>query len=154
MKKVLFTVLAAAATLAACNKAEVATPVANDEARVVKFETKNLYSFDTKTGSAFAANGQVALYAGAPIYSYHQPYTIGTITDHAGSLTGTTIKWGAEQLGTNNATDFLALYPYEANYDNQKALTAAAPNMAFAITEDEYYSFFAFFNKPFCLIIG
>ena len=142
MKKILFVLCAAAATMVACNKAEVAAPVANDDARVVKFETQNLYSFDTKTGSAFAADRHVALYAGSPISSYHQDYTIGTITEHAGTLTGSSIKWGAEQLGTETATNFLALYPYSADDAGQVAFSEASPNLAFNINEDEYASYF------------
>ena len=59
MKKLFFVLCAAAATLVACNKAEVAAPVANDNARVVKFAAENLYEFETK-----AITGSVGIWAG------------------------------------------------------------------------------------------
>ena len=112
MKKILFVLCAAAATLVACNKAEVAAPVANDDARVVKFSTRNLYSFETK--AAMAANSQVSIFAGAPINANNQLYTVGTMPDGdtPGSLTGTSIKWGLEQMGTSTESPFYAIYPY------------------------------------------
>ena len=113
MKKLFFVLCAAAATLAACNKAEVAAPVANDNARVVKFETANLYSFDTKT--AIAADTHVGIYATSPATGgANADYTVGTMPSaDPGTLTGSAIQWGVTQVGTNTSSKFFAMYPYE-----------------------------------------
>lgn len=105
MKKLFFVLCAAAATLVACNKAEVAAPVANDNARVVKFAAENLYEFETK-----AITGSVGIWAGDPINANNQSYTIS-----GSSLTGSSILWGIEQAGTNNPSEFFAMYPYDSD---------------------------------------
>ena len=139
MKKTFILLLAAAAAFAACQKADVATPVADDSARVVKFSANNLYSFDTKSGSAFAAGEYVSVYAGSPIYASNVKYTIGTITEHAGSLTPTVennvIKWGAEQFGTATATKFLAIYPWA-----ESRSIAENGTLDYDIANDEEYA--------------
>ncbi|MBR6456997.1 MAG: fimbrillin family protein [Bacteroidales bacterium] len=142
MKKLFVAILAAAAVLAACNKTEVKTPV-SDEARVVKFGVTNFYSFETK--AALAVSGHVAIYAGAPINALNCDYTVATMPTAepaaAGTLNGTAIKWGVEQMGTDTDTKFFAMYPYENvtardNFDQSHALTyeieATAESEAYA----------------------
>ena len=124
MKKILFALCAAAVTMVACNKAEVASPIANDDARVVKFETQNLYSFDTK---AVMGSGNVGIWAGSPINTNNASYTIdGT------NLTGSSILWGIEQLGTTTPSYFFAKYPYNEG----DSFTHSTGALAFAIRTD------------------
>lgn len=115
MKKIFLTIIAVAATLVACNKAEVAPVNANDDARIVKFNVTNNYAFETKT--AIAASSHVAIYAGEPINFANQDYTVGSMPTAepaaAGTLSGSSIKWGVEQVGTETNTKFFAMYPYE-----------------------------------------
>ena len=129
MKKIFVAILAAAAVLTACNKAEIKTPV-SDEARVVKFGVTNFYSFETK--AALAASSHVAIYAGAPINVKNADYTVATMPTAepaaAGTLNGSSILWGVEQMGTDTDTKFFAMYPYENvtardNFDLSHALT-------------------------------
>ena len=129
MKKIFVAILAAAAVFAACNKAEIKTPV-SDEARVVKFGVTNFYTFETK--AALAASSHVAIYAGAPINLTNRDYTVATMPvaepATAGTLSGSSILWGIEQVGTNTNTKFFAMYPYENvtardNFDQSHALT-------------------------------
>ena len=103
MKKILFVLCAAAATLVACNKAEVATPD-NTGDRVVRFQAENLYAFETK-----AMSGNVGIWAGSPINTNNASYTID-----GSNLTGSSILWGIEQLGTATPSYFFAKYPYGA----------------------------------------
>ena len=112
MKKILFALCTAAVTMVACNKAEVAAPIANDDARVVKFETQNLYSFDTK--AAMAAESRVSIFAGAPINVSNANYTVSSMpgVGTSGELTGSAIQWGLEQMGTSTTSPFFAIYPY------------------------------------------
>lgn len=120
MKKILAAVLAAAAVFAACSKNEAVQE--NPEARVVKFGVTNFYSFETKT--AIAASSHVAVYAGAPINVKNADYTVASMPTAdpaaAGSLSGSSILWGVEQIGTETNTAFFAMYPY-ASSDERNA---------------------------------
>ncbi len=120
MKKILFVLCAAAATLVACNKAEVITQL--DNSRVVKFSVSNLYSFETKAaGDAIGTdntNNKVAVYAGTPIAStWSSPvlgrYDVGAITSNAGELSGESLLWGVGQGNTDS--NFFAFYPVAAD---------------------------------------
>lgn len=137
MKKIIFALCAAAATLVACNKAEVSTPLANGDARVVKFETTNLYSFDTKV--AIDANTHVGIYATSPA-------TGGANADYAvvslpttepvanGTLSGSAIQWGVTQVGTDTPSKFFAMYPYE-NTSERNSFDAEHP-ITYTIDDD------------------
>ena len=109
MKKILFALCAAAVTLVACNKAEVASPIANDDARVVKFEAKNLYTFDTKS---MDDNQTVGIWA-SDLSATNVQYTIGTDgSTRTLSTSSSPILWGVEQAGSTTTSDFFAVYPY------------------------------------------
>ena len=144
MKKILFILCSAAATLVACNKAEVVTPVANDDARVVKFETKNLYSFDTKAGEAIDASKSVAIYADNLESASNVAYTVGTMPNADpttnGTLTGTSIKWGITQMGTTNNTKFFAMYPHASSTERDNFSTST--DLAYNINDEEYAKYF------------
>lgn len=101
MKKSFILILAAAATLVACQKSQVVTPKENN--RLVKFTTENLYQFDTK-----AMTGSVKVWAGSPINS-NSEYSIS-----GSNLTGGSLLWGVEQAGTTTPSYFFAKYPYVA----------------------------------------
>lgn len=114
MKKIFIAVLAVAATLTACNKAEIQAPV-SDASRVVKFTAENLYSFDTK--AAMAVDGEVSIFAGNPINVANKHYKItsmdpGTLGKASGE---TDIEWGIEQIGTDTETPFYAIFKYESD---------------------------------------
>ena len=143
MKKIFVAILAAAAVFTACNKTEVVKAPISDEARVVKFGVTNFYTFETK--AALAASSHVAIYAGAPINVTNRDYTVATmpVAEPAadGTLSGSSILWGIEQMGTNTDTKFFAMYPYENvtardNFDQSHALTyeieATAESEAYA----------------------
>lgn len=102
MKKIFIAVLAVAAALTACNKAEIQAPV-SDASRVVKFTADNFYTFETK---AAMESGTVGIWAGAPINANNQTYTIS-----GSNLTGNSILWGIEQAGTTTPSYFFAMYP-------------------------------------------
>ncbi|MBP5172601.1 MAG: hypothetical protein J6037_02730 [Bacteroidales bacterium] len=142
MKKIFAAILAVAAVFTACQKSEIKTPV-SDEARVVKFGMTNFYAFETK--AALAASSHVAIYAGAPINLTNRDYTVATMPTAepaaAGTLNGSSILWGVEQMGTDTDTKFFAMYPYENvaardNFDQSHALTyeieATAESEAYA----------------------
>ena len=137
MKKVFLIAAAAVATLAACNKAETPGQV-NEASRIVKFQVTNNYSFQTK--AEIAANSQVAIYAGDPINASNQAYTVGTMPTTepaaAGTLTGSSIEWGIEQIGTSTATKFFAMYPYASSAERD-AFNATTP-LAYTIDNEEY----------------
>ena len=128
MKRYLFLAALAAAAFVSCNKAEVETPNVPDANRVVKFVTENLYSFDTK--AALAVNGHVAIYASAPINVKNADYTVATMPTKdpaaAGTLSGSSILWGIEQIGTTTNSTFFAMYPY-ASSDERNAFDAEHP---------------------------
>ena len=128
MKRYLFLAALAAAAFVSCNKAEVETPNVPDANRVVKFVTENLYSFDTK--AALDVNGHVAIYAGAPINVKNADYTVATMPTAepaaAGTLSGSSILWGVEQIGTSTNTTFFAMYP-RAVSDERNAFDAEHP---------------------------
>lgn len=135
MKKIFLFVLAAA-TLLACNKAEVPTRV-NDEARVVKFQVNNLYSFGTK--AAINAGSSVAVYASAPINASNVAYTVATMPTAEpanGTLSGTTIEWGIEQIGTTTPSTFFAMYPHAVS-DERNAFNTTTP-LPYTIDNEEY----------------
>lgn len=125
MKRILFAAAFAAMALVSCDRAEVDAPKASDASRVVKFVTQNLYSFDTK--AALAVDGHVAIYAGAPINVKNADYTVATMPTAdpaaAGTLTGNSILWGIEQIGTTTNTKFFAMYPRETS-DERNAFDA------------------------------
>lgn len=127
MKKLVLALAVAAAALCACTKAENPAYV-SDEARVVKFSMGNFYSFNTR--AAIAASAHVAIYANAPINAYNKDYTVGTMPSAepaaAGTLTGSSILWGAEQIGTATSSKFFAMYPY-ASSDDRNAFDAEHP---------------------------
>lgn len=130
MKKSFIIFLAAAATLCACNKEEVSAPSVSDNARVVKFTTQNLYSFDTK---AMAQNEKISVFAGSPITdATNKPYTITALPGaESGTLSGTGILWGIEQMGTDNPAPFYAIYPYESD---GRSSFAVGTNLAWTIS--------------------
>lgn len=142
MKKIFVTIIAAAAALVACEKAEITTPV-NDEARIVRFNVTNTYNFETK--AAIAASSHVAIYAGAPINLTNQDYTVGAmptaVPAAAGTLSGSAIKWGIEQVGTTTNTKFFAMYPY-ANETDRNTFDAdhTLPYAIDATDESEEYA--------------
>ncbi len=137
MKKVFLIAAAAVATLAACNKAETPGQV-NEASRIVKFQVTNNYSFQTK--AEIGAGSQVAIYAGDPINASNQAYTVGAMPTTepaaAGTLTGSSIEWGIEQIGTSTATKFFAMYPY-ASSTERDAFNATTP-LAYTIDNEEY----------------
>lgn len=142
MKKIFAVIFAAAAVLAACNKTEFKAPV-SDGARVVKFGVTNFYSFDTK--AALAASSHVAIYAGAPINVKNADYTVATMPTAepaaSGTLSGSSILWGVEQMGTATNTKFFAMYPRETS-DANNAFDAEHP-LPYAIeasAESEAYA--------------
>lgn len=110
MKKILFILCAAAATLVACNKAEVAAPVANSS-RIVRFETENLYSFETK---AMSAGEFVGIWSAAPAeVGSNVKYTIAEGSPKKTLSATSPILWGVEQAGTSTTSDFFAVYPWK-----------------------------------------
>ena len=127
MKKLVLALAVAAAALCACTKAETLTSV-NDEARIVKFSMGNFYSFNTR--AAIAASTHVGIYASSPIGAYNQDYTVGSMPTAepaaAGTLTGNSILWGAQQIGTDTPSKFFAIYPY-ASSDERNAFDAEHP---------------------------
>ncbi|MBO4611340.1 MAG: fimbrillin family protein [Bacteroidales bacterium] len=127
MKKIFVAILAVAAVFTACQKSELKTPV-SDDARIVKFDVTNFYSFETK--AALAASSHVAIYAGAPINVKNADYTVATMPTAepaaAGTLSGSSILWGIEQIGTATSTKFFAMYPY-ASSDERNAFDAEHP---------------------------
>ena len=142
MKKIFVAILAVAAVFVACNKAEIETPV-RDEARVVKFGVTNFYSFETK--AALAASSHVAIYAGAPINVKNADYTVATMPTAEpaapGTLSGSAILWGVQQMGTDTNTKFFAMYPRETEEANN-AFDAETP-LPYAIeasAESEAYA--------------
>lgn len=142
MKKIFILVLSAAAALVSCEKAQITAPV-NDQARIVRFNVTNTYNFQTK--SAIAAESHVAIYAGAPINLLNQDYVVSAMPTAepaaAGTLSGSAIKWGIEQIGTTTDTKFFAMYPY-ANADERNAFDATHP-LAYSIDasdESEEYA--------------
>ena len=142
MKKIFVAILAAAAVFAACNKAEIKTPV-SDEARVVKFGVTNFYNFETK--AAIAANAHVAIYAGAPINVKNADYTVATMPTAdpaaAGTLSGSAILWGVQQMGTDTDTKFFAMYPRETDEANNAFDTETPlPYAIEASAESEAYA--------------
>lgn len=134
MKKALIFVLAAASIIASCNKAEVKAPV-SESSRVVKFETANLYAFSTKT--AIAADGVVGIYASSPAEGgANASYTVKTMpgAETNGTLEGSAILWGIQQVGTNTASKFFAMYPY-ASSTERGAFNESTP-LAYSIKND------------------
>lgn len=125
MKRIFFAAAFAALALVSCERADVDTPKVSDSSRIVKFVTQNLYSFDTK--AALAVDGHVAIYAGAPINVKNADYTVATMPTAepaaAGTLTGSAILWGIEQIGTTTDTKFFAMYPRETS-DERNAFDA------------------------------
>ena len=116
MKKLLI-IFAAAAALVACNKAETSGPSVPDPSRPVQFSVENFYSLSTKAEAVPIANGkQVGVYAGAPINENNVAFNV-SMEDAA--TTGTlapavtnSLLWAVGQ--TDQATKFLAVYPYES----------------------------------------
>ena len=135
MKKLVFALAVVAAALCACTKAENPTSV-SDEARVVKFSMGNFYSFNTR--AAIAADTHVAIYAGDPINMLNQDYTVSAMPvanpATAGTLSGSSILWGVEQIGTINATKFFAMYPYQNEGDRN--MFSATNDLNYVITND------------------
>ena len=121
MKRFLFFAAFAAAALVSCNKAEVETPkTVSESSRTVEFVTENFYSFDTK--AAMAASSHIGIYATAPAEGgVNADYTVGAMPTAEpavnGTLTGSAIKWGVEQVGTATTSTFFAIYPYENEAD-------------------------------------
>ena len=142
MKRYLFLAALAAAAFVSCNKAEVETPIVSDASRVVKFTTQNLYSFDTK--AAMAVDSHVAIYAGAPINVKNADYTVATMPTlepaAAGTLTGNSILWGVEQIGTTTNTKFFAMYPRETSAERDAF--GEGENLVYSIdnANDEAYA--------------
>ena len=131
MKKVLFTVLAATATLVACNKAEVTASV-SDTNRIVRFQTNNIYEFDTKA----MTSGNVSIWAGDPINTVNASYTIS-----GSNLAGNQILWGVDQVGTETATEFFSVYPYKSEYAFSHGTTGLPVTVGSTITLDEAFNF-------------
>lgn len=135
MKKTLSILCAAAATLVACNKAEVANSTLDNDSRLVRFATTNIYSFETKT-DPIAASKTISVFAhdnNNYINVDNNSYTISTMPgENAGTLTGGSIQWGLEQMGTSNASTFFAIYPYA----NGRVLNLST-NLSWPITTAE-----------------
>ena len=141
MKKLVLALAVAAAALCACTKAENLTSV-SDEARVVKFSMGNFYSFNTR--AAIAQNAHVAIYASAPINMSNQDYTVSAMPTAepaaAGTLAGSSIMWGVEQIGTNTASKFFAMYPRENIADRNNFSTSNDLAYDIANASDEAYA--------------
>lgn len=141
MKKIFVAIIAVAAVSAACNKTEIKAPV-SDEARIVKFGVTNFYSFETK--AALAASSHVAIYAGAPINVKNADYTVATMPTAepaaAGTLNGSSIFWGVEQIGTSTNTKFFAMYPYAVSDDRNAFDTEHALPYTIDTADDEAYA--------------
>lgn len=141
MKRFLFFAAFAAAALVSCNKEETA-PVP-EGSRVVKFTMNNFYQFDTK--AALAVDGHVAIYAGAPINFKNADYTVSAMPvaepAAAGTLSGSSIRWGVEQIGTATTTKFFAMYPRETSDERQNfGEDNASLTYIIATAEDEAYA--------------
>ena len=141
MKKLVLALAVAAAALCACTKAEKPAYV-SDEARVVKFSMGNFYSFNTR--AAIAQNAHVAIYASAPINMSNQDYTVSAMPTAepaaAGTLAGSSILWGVEQIGTDNASKFFAMYPREAIAERNSFSTSTDLAYSIANESDEAYA--------------
>ena len=139
MKKIFVAILAVAAVFTACQKSELKTPV-SDDARIVKFDVTNFYSFETK--AALAASSHVAIYAGAPINVKNADYTVATMPGaQPGTLSGSSILWGIEQIGTATSTKFFAMYPREtADANNAFDAEHPLPYAIEASAESEAYA--------------
>lgn len=141
MKKLVLALAVAAAALCACNKAEKPAYV-SDEARVVKFSMGNFYSFNTR--AAIAENAHVAIYASAPINMSNQDYTVSAMPTAEpaapGTLAGSSILWGVEQIGTNTASKFFAMYPREAIAERNNFSTTTDLAYSIANASDEAYA--------------
>ena len=141
MKKLVLALAVVTAALCACTKAENLTSV-SDEARVVKFSMGNFYSFNTR--AAIAQNAHVAVYASAPINMSNQDYTVSAMPTAepaaAGTLAGSSIMWGVEQIGTNTASKFFAMYPRENIADRNNFSTSNDLAYDIANASDEAYA--------------
>ena len=137
MKKLVLALALAAAALCACNKPDEPSSTKTG-AMVVKFSVGNFYTFTTRV--AIAASTHVGIYASAPIGAYNQDYTVGAMPTAepaaAGTLTGSSILWGAQQIGTETPSKFFAMYPY-ANSDERNAFDAEHP-IPYAIEATAY----------------
>ncbi len=123
MKKIFIFLFAAAATLTACQKAEVAPTVDNTNSRVVKFSANNLYSFDTKS---MDDNSFVGIWKMDDANYSNVKYTIGTDgATRTLTATSSAILWGITQAGTATTSNFFSIYPYDqhASYNNGIAYT-------------------------------
>lgn len=144
MKKIFAAIIMVAAVFSACTKPDTDnTGKMGRQSSVVKFGVTNLYSFETK--AAIAASSHVAVYAGAPINVKNADYTVATMPTAepaaAGTLSGSAILWGIEQIGTDTNTKFFAMYPYASSDDRNAfgeggtltyAIDASAESEAYA----------------------
>lgn len=114
MKKSIVTVFALAACLVACNKAEKVAPVP-DVNRPISFTATNLCTMVTKA-TPIADGTLVGVYAGAPVSQDNVSLTVSMEPSAtSGTLTPTvtnSLLWAVGQ--TTQATNFLAVYPYES----------------------------------------
>lgn len=101
MKKVLFTLLAAATVLVACDKNET-TPVAKDGSREIRFTT-NFQTYTVKSESALNEK-TVKIIAGAPINQVVE----ATAADPSTLTPATKLYWAKDQTAK---TKFAAIYP-------------------------------------------
>ena len=109
----------------------------------MKFDVTNFYSFETK--AALAASSHVAIYAGAPLHVKNADYTVATMPTAepaaAGTLSGSSILWGIEQIGTATSTKFFAMYPREtADVNNAFDAEHPLPYAIEASAESEAYA--------------
>lgn len=115
MKKTFYILCAAATALVSCNKAEVATQIADSSSRQISFCAENFYSFNTK---AITNGDAVSVFSGSPVEgAANQQYNITGFSSNAGSLVkaGAGFLWGITQMGTTATAPFYAIYPYSAD---------------------------------------
>ena len=115
MKKLIFAAAIAALALSACNRVQTEPVVKGDPTRPVRFSVTNLYNLQTKADAI--ANGKfVAVYAGSPVSADNVKMTVSMDAEAtSGTLVPTvdnSLLWAVGQ--TTEATNFLAVYPYEA----------------------------------------
>lgn len=101
MRKTLFIVLAAAATLVACQKQASVVSIPEGP---IRFSVDNTFSFTKATESAFEDADEIQIIAGAPISSASK----GTVS--GSNLTLTPAMYWAK--GQSEAATFVAFYPY------------------------------------------
>jgi hypothetical protein len=101
MRKTLFIVLAAAATLVACQKQASVVSVPDGP---IRFSVDNTFSFTKATESAFEDADEIQIIAGSPISSASK----GTVS--GSNLTLTPAMYWAK--GQSEAATFVAIYPY------------------------------------------